>query len=315
MSFDFLERAMAVVDSQAPVQDRTKKGVPWLKSFSFDTGTFPIRLISDAAKCPNGFHPYCVHEIQKRPVPTGKISGDDRAKYYRQVLCTLSTHGTVPVEYPDGRRGSQLAEPCPVCDLFTDIQNSFGEWADGKFAGIPEHVLEKGIQDALEDMRQGTCLRYLFPCLVRGKFVEDEKTGYEKVVQSNEMFLALLTLQPGKYGGDKSMLTQLMEQIKKHPDLFSPDTGRWLSYERKQRGSTMACEDPNSLDSVARTLFADTKYPNVISYGKGVEGIPGSNKTMSYDQAMYAFDDDWWFKSLKKKYSDFDQHAISRGLV
>lgn len=314
MSFDFLERAMAVVDSQAPTVDRSKKGVPWLKSFSFDTGTFPFRLLSDAAKCPNGFHTYCVHEIQKRPVPTGKL--DDRAKYYRQVLCTLSTHGTVPVELEDGRKGSRLAEPCPVCDVYSDIQNSFGDFNDeGKFMGIQETALEKGIQDALEDMRQGTCLKYLFPCIVRGKEVKDEKTGYEKVVPANEMFLALLTLQPGKYGGDKALLEKLYEQIKAHPDLFSADNGRWLSYERKNRGSSLQAEDATSLDSVTRALFADTKFPNVVSYGKGVEGILGSNKTMSYDQALYAFEDDWWFKSIKRKYPQYDHHKIERGLV
>lgn len=316
-ALDYLQSAMDVVDSQAPTVDRSKKGTPWLKSFSFEApGTYPIRLISHPERCPKGFHPYCVHEVQKRPVPTGKISSEDKAKCYKQILCTLSINGVVPFVGEDGKKGSKLANPCPVCDVYTDIQQSFGEFDDdGKFTGIPEHVLEKGVQEALEDMRQGTCVKYLFPCLVRATCQTNEKTGYEEYVQGNDLFLALLSLQPGKYGGDKTLLTEIFKQVKAYPDLFSPDKGNWLEYRREKRNTILTAEDPSSLSSTERALFADNKYPNVVTYGHGVDGVPGSNKRMSYDQALYSFSDDWWMKTIKRKHPDYNHEAIERGLV
>ena len=55
--------------------------------------------------------------------------------------------------------------------------------------------------------------------------------------------------------------------------------------------------------------------PEVTTYGKGRDGVPGSNKTMSYDQAMYSFDDCWWMRSLKRAHSQYDTSSITPGLV
>lgn len=320
---DFLDSVMDVVDASAPVQDRSKKGIPWLKSFSFTNGDFPMRFVSDDTKCPKGFHPYCVHEVQTKPVPNAKLTKEEREKYFNKILCPLSTHGTVP--YDTGRRddkgnpilGAKLAEPCAVCDVFADIQQTFGEWEGdpgmSKFLGLPEEKISKGIQDALEDMRQGTCLIYLFPILVRCREVKNDKTGYDEYQEGNDLMMALLTLQPGKYSGDKTMLKQINDLRKGRPNFFSRESGNWCLYSRQKRNSSLVAEDPQPLNKNELELLK--KMPEVTSYGKGREGVPGSNKTMSYDQAMYSFDDCWWMKSIKRAHPAYNTTEITPGLV
>lgn len=312
--FDYLEAAMAVADSQAPTVDRAGQRAPWLKSFSFSNGTFPIRLVSDSEKCPNGYHPHCKHSVQMKPIPNRKMTKEERDSYYNDILCTLSTHGTVPILGDDGKPvGSRLAEPCAVCDFYTDLQRSFGSFDEnGKFLGIPEEKLDAGIQNALEDMRQGYCLSYLFPCLVKASSTKN-KDGYDEYVPGSSVFLAILELKPGRYASDKQMLEQILVQKKLHPNLFSRSQGNWLSYTRNRRKTEMQAEDASELDSGMQALLK--KYPNVISYGKGVDGIPGSNKVYSYDQAMYSFEDAWFFKNIRRKYPKYSLDGIERGLV
>lgn len=323
MSFDFLDQVMEAVDNQQPVQDRSKKGVPWLKSFSFTNGEFPMRFVSDEAKCPRGFHPYCVHEVQTRPKPNAKLTKEDREKYYNKILCTLSINGTVPFDTgivgPDGKpvMGSRLAEPCAVCDVYADIQQSFGEWEGepgmSKFLNLPEEKVSSGIKDALEDMRQGTCLIYLFPILVRCREQKNEKTGYEEYVEGNDLMMALLTLQPGKYGGDKTMLKQINDIRKGRANFFNRESGNWCLYKREKRNSSLTAEDPSPLNKNELELLK--KMPEVTTYGRGREGVAGSNKTMSYDQAMFSFDDCWWMKSLKRAHPTYNTENITPGLV
>ncbi len=310
---DFLERAMAVADSQAPTVDRSKSGPAWLKSFSFGNGDFPIRYVSDEEKCPRGFHPYCVHEVQTKALPNGKLTNEERQKYYNPILCTLSTHGTVLVENEDGSKSSKLAEPCAVCDVYADIQQSFGNYSeDGKFMGIDEARISKGVQEALEDMRQGTCLRYLFPCLVQAG-VQQNAQGYDEYIQGSQVFLAILGLQPAKYASDKKMLSLILEQLKSHSNLFSRLKGNWTNYSRAKRSQSMSTADPSELDANCLALLK--KYPNVTSYGTGVEGIPGSNKTYSYDQGLAAMEDCWWFKSIRRSQPSYSLDGIVPGLV
>ena len=309
---DFLEQAMAVADSQAPTVDRTKN-IPWLKSFSFANGTFPIRIVSDEEKCPRGFHPYCVHEVQRKPLPNQKLSNEERKAYFNEILCTLSTHGTIQVTDEEGRvAGSKLAEPCAVCDVYADLQQTFGSYDNGKFMGIEETALNKGIQEAMEDMRQGTCLRYLFPCLVKANCQKNAE-GFDEYVTGNQTFLAILGLQPAKYASDKNLLKLIMENLKARPDLFSRTKGSWMQYSRVKRNSTLIAEDASELDNMHLALLK--KYPAVTSYGRGVEGIPGSKKTYSYDQAIASFDDNWWMKAIRRAHPKYSVDAIEPGLV
>lgn len=320
---DYLDSVLDVVDSQAPTQDRSKKGIPWVKSFSFEApGEFPFRLVSDETKCPRGMHPYCVHEVQTKPVPNSKMTKEEREKYYSNILCTLSTHGTIPVD--TGRKDAQgktiyaskLAEPCAVCDVYTDYQHTFGDWegepGKSKFLGIPETSLSKGIQDALEDMRQGTCMKYVFPALVRAK-VTQNKEGFDNYVEGNDLHLVLLVLQPAKYGTDATLLKLINEARRGRPNFFNRETGNWCLYTRAKRNSTFTAEDPSPLGKTELELLK--KYPDIMNWGKGVEGIAGSDKTMSYDQAMYSFEDCWWLKSTKRQYPDYTLASITPGLV
>lgn len=324
-SMDYLDAAMAVVEAQAPVQDRSSTRPPWLKSFSFENGTFPIRFVSDAEKCPRGFHPHCKHAVQVKAIPNRKMTNEEKASYYNEILCTLSTHGTVPIHNDEGKVvGSRLAQPCPVCDVGVDLCRSFGqydtpsgEWSESlpnaKFLGIPETKLDAGIQAALEDMRQGYCLSYLFPCLVRAS-VGKNKDGFDAYSEGGSVFLAILELKPGRYASDKEMLQKINAIRKEHPDMFSRGAeGRWLSYTTKKRNKDMAAEEPSALSDSELALLK--KYPNVVDYGKGADHIPGSDKRYTYDQALDCFNNSWWMKSIRRKYPTYSVDNIEMGLV
>lgn len=317
---DFLGRAMDVVEGQAPTVDRSSKGITWLSSFSFAEGSYPIRFVSDSEKCPRGFHPYCVHEVQRKCPPAGKLERDERPRYYAQILCTLSTHGTVVFTDDAGKPvGSKLAEPCAVCDLYKDLQNTFGDTdpATGKFLGIPDHKLSKSIQDAMEDMRQGTCTSYLFPVLVQGTIFKNDK-GFDNLKPGPETHLMILKLNPALYHSDETLLKKIRELFKMDKQITSRENGRWVTLIKggRGKGTQLIAEDPEPLGKASLELLK--KYPNVRTYGTGGDGSFGADKDkrMSYDGAMSFLSETWFVQRIVANTNGrYSIDSIKPGLV
>lgn len=307
---DFLDQALAIADSQ-PATTEQKDKLPRIKPFALKPGNFLFRPVSHPERCPKGVHLYVSHEIQnKMPPPGQELAWEDRKEYYGEILCTLTTHGTVSYRDERGAEKARLETPCFVCDLYKDLCDSYGIYEDKedgtkKFVGFQPDIITDPMSKAIKGMSQQQCLKYLWPGFLQARKILDGK--YDAYLPSDnpkDLFFCLLEFMPYKYSRTLPLLKKLNQICKDVPDLFDPQKGRWLSFAVPSRGETLVTAATQAQPLEGSTLRTYNEvYPNLIQWGR-VEFPGAAKRDLDYDSARYSMENVWFLRSLHRKEQD-----------
>lgn len=296
------------IDKQKPLVKQ--EGTPWVRRKELAMGAFHFRGLANDEKCPDGFRIYTVHEIQKKPVENKfKLERDEKERAFAHILCTESYKGWCQVENDEGTLINKLAAPCPVCDTYADILDTYDT-----------DELDPDVVRALDDMSSASCRRFLYPIILYASMTEthDDKGNKKKLWTPNERTptLVILSLLSKAYEGnaDLTLIKHLSAQVYGDITNLSSRQGQTFIYEKTTNNQKVYPVGGRS--ALGEKEMATLKtFPNIASYGMGDSASPfAKNFKVGYAKGKAMLEESWFIKDLTKR-NDYDIEAVPEGMV
>lgn len=289
------------IDEQKPLGKKVSRW-PWANRNKFTAGRYRIRFLANDEKCPQGFHIYTVHEVQKEATGSRwSMTMKEREESYFRILCTESYKG-----YTDS---GKLAAPCPVCDVVHDISNEYSD----------DDMIDRDLLNCVDEMSSNECRKFLYPILVGASEADqtNDKGESKKVYVPDDraMMGAVLALNAKNYEGnaDLSLIKLIHAHVLEEEENLSSRKGRWFTWEKKQNGQSLTPAERGELNS--KELEIASKMPNVIGFGASQEQGPFSkNYKVGYDRGLSMLKQCWAIKALIQ-FHDYDLDSLKRGQV
>lgn len=290
------------IDQQKPIAKAGWNKWPFAGRTKFQAGRYRLRFCLNDEKCPNGFHIYTVHEIQKEACDRWSMTQEERDKAYFKILCSES--------YKGYRDDGKLAVPCPVCDVVHDISESYED--DG--------LIDRDLLKCVDEMSSNRCRKFLYPILIGASEtdVTDDKGKSKKVYVPNdrEYIGVILSLNAKNYEGnaDLSLVKLIHAHVMNDENNLSSRRGRWFHWEKKSNGQTLS--PAHGLGELpAKELETLSKMPNIVEFGASKESGPfAKNYKVGYDRGLSMLKQCWAIKALIQ-YHEYNMDSIERGQV